>query len=53
MGRYSFSDFSVCEIDNLASLEVIEMGELNEGSANFSFTLKLQLKSTVNMEVVK
>ena len=44
MGRYSFSDFSVCEIDNLASLEVIEMGELNEWSANFKYA-SLELKS--------
>ena len=30
MGRLSFSDYSVCEIDNLPSLEVIEMGDLSE-----------------------
>ena len=30
MGCYSFSDYSVCEIENVACLEVIEMGELNE-----------------------
>ena len=35
MGCYSFSDYSVCEIENDASLEVIEMGELNEVSFNF------------------
>ena len=45
MGRYSFSDYSVCEIENLPSLEVIEMGELNEGSRNFYHASKLELKS--------
>ena len=28
MGCYSFSDYSVCEIENLPSLEVIEMGSM-------------------------
>ena len=32
---YSFSDYSVCEIENVPSLEVIEMGELKEQSFNF------------------
>ena len=44
MGRYSFSDYSVCEIDNVPSLEVIEMGELNEKSWNFDYA-SLELKS--------
>ena len=44
MGRYSFSDYSVCEIENVPSLEVIEMGELNEESYNFSHA-SLELKS--------
>ena len=44
MGRYSFSDFAVCEIDNVASLEVIEMGEVKEWSFNFYFA-SLELKS--------
>ena len=44
MGRYSFSDYSVCEIENVPSLEVIEMGELNERSYNF-FYASLELKS--------
>ena len=44
MGRYSFADFSVCEIENVPSLEVIEMGELNEGSYNFCYA-SLELKS--------
>ena len=44
MGRYSFSDYSVCEIENVPSLEVIEMGELNEESNNF-YCASLELKS--------
>ena len=44
MGRYSFSDFTVCEIANVPSLEVIEMGELNEESCNFYYA-SLELKS--------
>ena len=44
MGRYSFSDYSVCEIENVPSLEVIEMGELNEESACFYYA-SLELKS--------
>ena len=44
MGRYSFSDYSVCEIENVPSLEVIEMGELYLGSCNFCHA-SLLLKS--------
>ena len=44
MGHHSFSDYFVCEIDNLPSLEVIEMGELNEDSVNF-YQASLELKS--------
>ena len=44
MGCRSFSDYSVCEIENVPSLEVIEMGELNEWSDNF-FYASLELKS--------
>ena len=44
MGRYSFSDYSVIEIENVPSLEVIEMGELNEKSFNFYYA-SLELKS--------
>ena len=45
MGRYSFSDYTVCEIENVPSLEVIEMGVLNEESGNFFYASKLELKS--------
>ena len=44
MGRYSFSDYSVCEIENVPSLEVIEMGELKSESYNF-YCASLELKS--------
>ena len=44
IARYSFSDYSVCEIENVPSLEVIEMGELNEKSRNFNHA-SLILKS--------
>ena len=44
IGRYSFSDYSVCEIENVPSLEVIEMGELNENSYSFCYA-SLELKS--------
>ena len=44
IGCYSFSDYSVCEIKNVPSLEVIEMGELNKWSSNFYYA-SLELKS--------
>ena len=44
IGCYSFSDYSVCEIENVPSLEVIEMGELNEWSYIFD-SAPLELKS--------
>ena len=44
MGHYSFSDYTVCEIEDVDALEVIEMGELNEKSANFDYA-SLELKS--------
>ena len=44
IGCYSFSDYSVCEIENVPSLEVIEMGDLYKESYNFNYT-PLELKS--------
>ena len=44
IGCESFMGYSVCEIENVPSLEVIEMGELNEWSANFYYA-SLKLKS--------
>ena len=43
IGHYSFPDYSVIEIENVPSLEVIEMGELEDGS-NFR-AASLELKS--------
>ena len=45
MGRDSFSDYLVCEIENVPSLEVIEIGELSEYSDNFLWCASLELKS--------
>ena len=44
IGCCSFSDYSVCKIENVPSLEVIEMGDLNEESNNF-YHASLELKS--------
>ena len=44
MGRYSFSDYTVIEIENVDALEVIEMGDLNGDSPNF-WSASLELKS--------
>ena len=44
MGRYSFSDYTVIEIENVNALEVIEMGDLNDWSCNFYYA-SLELKS--------
>ena len=44
IGKLSFADFSLCEIENVDALEVIEMGELDGLSANFYWS-SLELKS--------
>ena len=44
IGRYSFSDYTVCEIENVDALEVIEMGELDEESNTFDYA-SLELMS--------
>ena len=44
IGCGSFSDYSVCEIENVPSLQVIEMGELNKWSCNYYYA-SLELKS--------
>ena len=38
-------DYSVCEIENLPSLEVIEVGKLDETSLSFYSASKWELKS--------
>ena len=45
IGCFSFYDYSVCEIENVDALEVIEMGDLNEYSPNFYYASTLELKS--------
>ena len=49
IGRYSFSDYSSIEIENVNRLEVIEMGDLNEWSYNDA-SASLELKSRIVME---
>ena len=44
IGGFSVSDYSLIEIENVNSLEVIEMGEVNRDSNNF-FYASLELKS--------
>ena len=44
IGRYSFSDYSVIEIENVNSLELIEIGDMNNWSDNF-YSASLELKS--------
>ena len=44
IGRFSFSDYSRCEIESVPSLEVIEIGDLKEPSYNF-FSASLELRS--------
>ena len=46
VGRYSFSDYSSCEIENVDALESIAMGELNSESFNFH-SASLELKSGI------
>ena len=44
IGCYSFSDYSVIEIENVNSLELIEMGDMDSLSYNFAYA-SLELKS--------
>ena len=44
IGRYSFSRYTVCEIENVDALETIEMGNENQWSYAFS-RASLELKS--------
>ena len=45
VGEYSFSDYTVIEIENVDALEVIEMGDLNKESCNFHYASTLELRS--------
>ena len=42
--HHSFSDYTVCEIENVNALEMIEVGDVNKESANFH-SASLELKS--------
>ena len=44
IGNYSFSDYSLIEIENVNSLELIEMGDMSIESYNFAYA-SLKLKS--------
>ena len=44
IGRFSFSDYSVIEIENVNSLELIEIGDMDNTSNNFLYA-SLELKS--------
>ena len=44
IGRFSFLDYSVCMIENVPSLEVIELGDVSRDSANFA-EASLELRS--------
>ena len=47
VGRESFSDYSVFDVSNLPSLEVIEMGSMEYNSSNF-YSASLELRSELN-----
>ena len=44
IGGVSFNDYAVCEIENVPSLEVIEIGDFHNESYNFTCA-SLELKS--------
>ena len=44
IGRYSFSDYATFEIENVPSLEVIAIGDVNEASYNM-YSSSLILRS--------
>ena len=52
IGHHSFSDYSVCEIENVPSLEVIEMGKVDGSSYNFCYA-SLELKSDMMNRLAK
>ncbi|KAK8830246.1 hypothetical protein WA577_005935, partial [Blastocystis sp. JDR] len=49
IGCYSFNNCAVCEIENVPSLEVIEMGDLNEKSYCFCYA-SLELKNLPSLK---
>ena len=48
IGRFSFSDYSLVEIEDVDRLEVIAMGDLNEDSANF-YSASLELNGETGL----
>ena len=46
IGDYSFSDYSVCEMENVNALEVIAMGDSSDWTTNFRYA-SLELKSVL------
>ena len=43
IGRYSFSNYSLCDITYAGALEVLEIGNVNDDSFNFQYgSLKLR-----------
>ena len=51
IGCLSFADYTVCEIEKVDALEVIEMGEIEKDSRNFDYA-SLELKSLTGVEGV-
>ena len=51
IGCYSFMDYSVIEIENVNALEVIEMGDLNDGSWSFYWS-SLELISQNQPQII-
>lgn len=51
IGRFSFSDFTVCEIEKADRLQTIQMGDVHEWSYNFNYA-SLVLKSVCWREAV-
>ena len=51
IGCLSFADYTVCEIEKVDALEVIEMGEIEKDSRDFDYA-SLELKSLIGVEGV-
>ena len=45
IGPYSFSDYSVCEIENVDALELIRMSDWDDESSSFKYASALKLRS--------
>ena len=50
IGRYSFSNYSLCYIESADALEVLEIGNVNEDSFNFQYgSLKLRSLAMISV----